>query len=53
MIYLGSRFVVGWEDTPNAETLEAMEEAERIKSGEQPSKGYTDFDEMMKDMLSD
>lgn len=36
---------------PNAETIEAMQEAERI-SHDPNVKGYTDVAEMMKDILS-
>lgn len=39
------------QPTPNAETLAAMEEAERI-SRDPNVKGYTDIDEMMKELLS-
>lgn len=37
---------------PNRETLEAMEEARRIAS-DPNAKGYTDMDELMKDLLAD
>ena len=36
----------------NAETLEALEEAERI-SRDPNAKGYTDVDEMMREILAD
>lgn len=39
------------QQTPNAETLAAMEEADRI-SRDPNVKGYTDIDEMMKEILS-
>lgn len=38
-------------DAPNAETIAAMEEAERI-SRDPTIKGYTDVDQMMKELLS-
>jgi len=39
-------------EIPNAETIAAMEEAERISRN--PSvKGYTDVDQMMKELLAD
>ncbi len=39
-------------EAPNAETLAAMEEAERI-SRDSSVKGYTDVDKMMKELLND
>ena len=39
-------------ETPNAETIAAMEEAERI-SCDPSVKGYTNVDQMMKEILSD
>lgn len=39
-------------EAPNADTFAAMEEAERI-SRDPLIKGYTDVDEMMKELLSD
>ncbi|NTV89297.1 MAG: type II toxin-antitoxin system RelB/DinJ family antitoxin [Clostridiales bacterium] len=39
-------------ETPNAETIAAMEEAEHI-SRDPSIKGYTDINEMMKELLSD
>ncbi len=39
-------------DVPNAETIAAMAEAERI-SRDPSVKGYTDVDQMMKELLSD
>jgi DNA-damage-inducible protein J len=39
-------------ETPNPETLAAMEEAERI-SRDPSVKGYTDVDQMMKDLTND
>jgi DNA-damage-inducible protein J len=39
-------------ESPNAETLAAMEEAERI-SRDSSVKGYTDVDQMMEELLSD
>ena len=39
------------EDVPNAETLEAIEEVEEMKKNPDKHKGYTDVDEMMRDML--
>lgn len=38
-------------DKPNAETIAAMEEADRI-SRDPNVKGYTDVDEMIKELLS-
>jgi DNA-damage-inducible protein J len=37
---------------PNAETLEAIEEVRRMKADPSLGKGYTDIDEMMKELLS-
>ena len=45
-------FEVGGE-TPNAQTLEAMEEVRQMKAGRTPSRTYSDVDQMMKDLLSD
>ena len=39
-------------ESPNAETIAAMEEAERI-SHDPSVKGYTDVDQMMKELLAD
>ncbi len=39
-------------ETPNAETIAAMEEAERI-SRDPSVKSYTNVDQMMKELLSD
>jgi DNA-damage-inducible protein J len=39
-------------DTPNAETLEAIEEVRRMKKDPSLGKGYTDVDQMMKELLS-
>ncbi len=39
-------------EIPNAETIAAMEEAERI-SRDPSYKGYTDVSQMMKELLSD
>jgi DNA-damage-inducible protein J len=39
-------------DTPNAETLEAIEEVKRMKKDPSLGKGYTDVDQMMKELLS-
>ncbi len=38
-------------DVPNEETLEAMREADRI-AHDPNVKGYTDIDELMRDLLS-
>lgn len=38
-------------DTPNAETIDAIEESERI-SRDPNIKGYTDIDKMMEELLS-
>ncbi len=38
-------------DIPNEETLEAMREADRI-AHDPNVKGYTDIDELMRDLLS-
>ncbi len=39
-------------DTPNAETLEAIEEVRRMKKDPSLGKAYTNVDQMMKDLLS-
>jgi DNA-damage-inducible protein J len=39
-------------DTPNAETIEAIEEVRRMKKDPSLGKGYTDVDQMMKDLLT-
>ena len=36
---------------PNAETLEAIEEVRRMKADPSLGKGYTNIDEMMKELL--
>lgn len=36
---------------PNAETLEAIEEVRRMKADPSLGKGYTDIDQMMKELL--
>jgi DNA-damage-inducible protein J len=38
-------------DTPNAETLEALAEVQRMKRNRALGKTYTDVDEMMKELL--
>lgn len=38
-------------EVPNAETLEAMEEIKRMEAHPEQYKGYTDVDEMMRDLL--
>ena len=40
-------------DTPNAETLEALEEVERMKKDPSLGKAYTDVDQMMSELLAD
>ncbi|MDR2903859.1 MAG: type II toxin-antitoxin system RelB/DinJ family antitoxin [Clostridiales bacterium] len=47
----GLPFEVG-QSVPNAETIAAMEEADRI-SRDPNVKGYTDVDEMMRELLAD
>lgn len=37
---------------PNAETMAAIEEVQRMKKDSSLSKGYTDIDQMMKELLS-
>ena len=37
--------------TPNQETLEAIREVEQMKKNPENYKGYTDVDEMMKELL--
>ena len=37
--------------TPNAETLEVIEEVKRMKADPSLGKAYTDVDEMMKELL--
>jgi DNA-damage-inducible protein J len=39
-------------DAPNTETLEAIEEVKRMKKDPSLGKGYTDIDQMMKELLS-
>ena len=39
-------------ETPNAETLAAFEEVERMRKDPSLGKTYTDVDEMMKELLS-
>jgi len=39
-------------DTPNAETLAAIEEVEQMKKDPSIGKGYTDVDQMMKELLA-
>jgi len=39
------------DQEPNAETLEAIEEVRRMKADPSLCKGYTDIDEMMKELL--
>lgn len=38
-------------DIPNAETVAAIEEVEEMKKHPEKYKGYTDVDEMMRDLL--
>lgn len=38
-------------ETPNAETIEAIEEVQRMKADPSISKTYTNIDEMMKELL--
>ncbi len=37
---------------PNSETLEAIEEMQRMKEDSSLGKSYTDIDEMMKELLT-
>ena len=39
-------------ETPNAETIAAIQEVEEMKKNPSLYKGYTDVDEMMKELLS-
>ncbi len=39
-------------EKPNAETLEAMEEVEKMKADESIGKAYSDVDQMMEDLFS-
>lgn len=39
-------------DIPNEETIEAFEEVERMKKDPTLGKGYTDVDEMMRELLA-
>lgn len=44
----------GWEvenEIPNEETLEAIEEVKRMEAHPEQYKGYTDVDEMMRELL--
>lgn len=38
-------------ETPNAETIEAIKEVEKMKANPGAYKSYTDVDEMMKELL--
>ena len=38
-------------ETPNAETIAAIQEVEEMKKNPSLYKGYTDVDEMMRDLL--
>ena len=38
-------------ETPNAETIAAIKEVEEMKKNPSLHKGYTDVDEMMRDLL--
>ena len=38
---------------PNAETLAAMQECEDILTGKKQARGYTDVDEMFRDILAE
>ena len=40
------------EPAPNAETLEALKEVEEMKKNPDKYRGYTDVDEMMKELLA-
>ena len=40
------------DEVPNDETLEALSEAEEMKKNPDKFKGYTDVDEMMKELLA-
>jgi len=40
------------KDVPNAETRAAIEEVQAMKKGLSSAKGYTDIDEMMRELLS-
>ena len=39
-------------DIPNTETVAALEEVEQMKKNSTSSKGYTDVDQMMKELLT-
>jgi DNA-damage-inducible protein J len=39
-------------ETPNAETIAAMQEVEQMKKNPSIGKSYTNVDQMMKDLLS-
>lgn len=45
-------FELGY-DVPNAETIEAIKEADRILANPSSAKCYTSIDELMKDLNSD
>ena len=40
-------------ETPNAETIEAIEEVQKMKADPSIGKTYSDVDEMMKELLLD
>ena len=40
------------KDVPNAETIAAIEEVQEMKKNPHLYKGYTDIDEMMKELLA-
>ncbi len=44
-------FEIG-DETPSAETVEAINEVKRMKADKSLGKTYTDVDEMMKDLLA-
>ena len=41
-----------WTDIPNSETMAALEEVEQMKKDSTFGKGYTDVDQMMKELLA-
>ncbi len=46
------RSTVADDDIPNIDTLEAIAEVEEMKKNPDKYKGYTDVDEMIKDLLT-
>lgn len=47
------KYIATSENIPNAETLEALKEADDISSGKIPAKSFNSVEDLLKDLLND